>query len=88
MQERVRRDTILFLETLKELLEKMLLLRLRHLKSAVPINLAILGTDKDREGSRQLRKLSLFPGGPPVQHSFREQVRLGACAVPTCGCTP
>ena len=88
MQERVRRDTILFLETLKELLEKMLLLKLRHLRSAVPINLTILGTEKDREGSRQPRKLSMFPGGPPMQHSFRDQVRLGACAVPTCDCTP
>ncbi|KAL8566773.1 hypothetical protein ACOMHN_005724 [Nucella lapillus] len=72
-KRRVRNDTVRFLATVLDVLEKLMLLKVRHLRSPVPIVLHHLGTEKDKENSRQTDRVLQFPGGPPVTHNFREQ---------------
>ncbi|KAL8591744.1 hypothetical protein ACOMHN_032286 [Nucella lapillus] len=65
--ERVRRDEVQFLRTLKDLLEKLLQLKVRHLKSHTPINISLLGgTDRDNRPLTTTSGGSTFGGGSPT----------------------
>ncbi|PVD23901.1 hypothetical protein C0Q70_17176 [Pomacea canaliculata] len=75
-KERVRRDDILFLKTLKLLIEKLLQLKVRHLRSNVPINLENLDShvfSKDIDVC--IAPSKRFLGGfAATTHSFKEQI--------------
>nr|KAG5692832.1 hypothetical protein BaRGS_001421 [Batillaria attramentaria] len=73
---RLRRDEIKFLEAINQLINTLMMIKVRHLKSTEPIRLKNLGTEEDKEQEMQYnqnRRLLRKPGVPLKPHLFKEQ---------------
>ncbi|KAK7498349.1 hypothetical protein BaRGS_00010303 [Batillaria attramentaria] len=78
VKERVRRDDIKYLETVIDLINTLLLIKTRHLKSIEPIRLEILGTDRDKEEHHFKRTPHRLYGYIPKSNVFKEQILMHA----------
>lgn len=74
----MRNDLLLFVTVLLEMMEMLKSIKVRHLRSPVPIDLTLLGTEKDKELHPKPPVKTAFIGGPPLPYNFKEQVEYNS----------